>query len=114
MTQRTGLEAVFVAADAPKDAARTLTGGLSTGEVRPGPDGQELVEGLGVFLAMEPSNEESPAGTVTLWFRVPDVAATVDALRDGGAEILSPPTPAGEETVATVRLPQGLRVGVIA
>jgi hypothetical protein len=35
-------------------------------------------------------------------------------LRTGGAEVRLSPTTGGEETVATVRLPQGLRVALIA
>jgi hypothetical protein len=114
MRIRPRLEAVFVAADDPADAAVTLTRGLSGGSIVPGPDGQQVVEGLGKFMALEPSTADLPPGAVTLWFRVADVRAQVEALRGLGGQVVAGPTSAGAETVATVRLPQGLLIGLIS
>jgi predicted enzyme related to lactoylglutathione lyase len=114
VTQQPRLEAVFVAADDPEVTATAITHGVAGGTTTTGPDGQHLVEGLGTFLAMEPTRSEAPAGTITLWFRVDDVANRIAAMRASGAEVVSEPARAGDETVATVRLPQGITVGLIA
>ena len=114
MTEQPHLEAVFVAADEPEATAYAITDGLAGGRPTPGPDGQHLVEGLGTFLAIEPTTSLAPVGTVTLWFRVVDVVARVAAMQAAGAEVVAEPASAGDETVATVRLPQGAVVGLIA
>jgi hypothetical protein len=114
MATRPHLEAVFVAADDPADAAAMLVRGLSGGSIVPGPDGQHVVEGLGKFMALEPATPDLPSGSVTLWFRIADVRAQVEAMRGLGGQVVAGPTSAGGETVATVRLPQGLLIGLIS
>lgn len=106
------LEAIFVAAEDPATAAGELTAALGL----PAPDllsdGQQQVSGLGTFLAVEPASAITPDGSVTIWIRVEDVSAAVEAF-GSGVTVLQAPTSAGRDTVATVLTAAGIRIGLI-
>jgi hypothetical protein len=106
------LEAIFVSAENPAMAACELTSALGLPAPDPLDDGQQHVGGLGTFLAVEPPSAITPAGSVTIWIRVSDVPAAVNAFGNG-VTVLQAPTTAGDDTVATVLTAAGIRIGLI-
>ncbi|MPZ93554.1 MAG: hypothetical protein GEU96_01310 [Propionibacteriales bacterium] len=108
------LEAVFIAADQPAEAAAFLTGGLGLPDAESGDEGQVAFSGLGTFVALEPVESGSHAGAVTLWFRVDDAVRQTETLLEQGADLVQAPASAGGETVAVVLTPHGVRIGLIS
>jgi hypothetical protein len=106
-------EALFVATDSPPDEAALLTEVLRAGS-EPAGDGQHLVSGLGTYLVIEPSSALKPSGTVTIWLRTADAKAMHDELVAAGCVSVEAAGRAGPETVAAVRTPQGLNLGLIS
>ncbi|MEX1022647.1 MAG: VOC family protein [Dehalococcoidia bacterium] len=73
------------------------------------PQGPADFDPKGVFREIE----DGPAAA-TPWFRVSDVAATLERVPGAGGEVMTPVrrTPAGTD-VALVRAPDGLVLGVV-
>jgi hypothetical protein len=107
------VEAIFIAADAPAEAASFIASGFGA-TTEPAADGQQIISGLGVYIVIEPSTVAKPRGTVTLWVRTDDAREKHAQLVDLGCKSIDEAADSGKETVASLRTPHGLRVGLIS
>ncbi len=106
-------EALFVAASDLDGAAGLFTAALGSG-AEPADATQQLITGLGTYLVLEPATTSRPSGTVTIWLRTSDAAVLHDQLVAAGCESTGAAQRSGPETVASVRTPQGLHLGLIS
>lgn len=107
------IEAVFLATSRPDELGRFLHEAVGLSCPVKSADGQLGFDGLGTYLAIEPTDAVTPDGAVTLWLRASNVPAVVASMVEHGGNVIMEPTAGGEEQVAVVVSPQGQRIGVI-